>query len=1400
MAHKYNRQNSSELDDEVEEISLVGEFRPIKSDASIPSLSPTAIPTVVSIHEKRERGDSEALKIQRAATSPRLTLVNPNELDEGPPSPNPGGKFGSDTLGTNSGSPIGTGKGGVGRSSFISSFFSQSVKGKLSTIPSLFTNSTPSMASPSRSAKISPPAESDDHDNEAVIDAALGVSSDGAGSPNARQDNSNSSATPTTRGSFLFGGDKWYSPSPSMKGGVIGNASGKDGFMNMNNIYKRYLFSLSSPELDDYSNYVNRLLQFKTSELRQEYTRYSNDKKSFFLIFAINFFVSVMALISVYAWYLNSKRKRGVDSTGNSSPSYNEETYQQYEIMSHVSTVIGLITPFAGWYLFYQQIKDSTSAMSKRRKAETEKKEKEKKEKIDNKDDNHSISINGNSGSSNGTPFKPSTLTATTKIEEEKSSSMDMSPLDEESKGELGKGPRRKLFTTGGMLRNKPNCNTNKHHVSSIYRKLWRVICRPCVNLLCFPISFVSKYTCVPMDAFLKRHLHIVQYVFLVSCIVSFSLRAVQKTLTGQCVNGTVHATLMDTWLCNPYADRGGIPFETVAVLIVAPIIFAQSMREIRLEILSVCWLISSLALAYSSYLIGNSRMYIIAIVSITFTFFSSIDVSHQNIIMFLAHRRLCEALKANEDMAEEAYVYEMRHMIANVAHDLKTVSYSLYLVECHIFLLLFLFIQPLSSFMTGIDIITQVSSDILTAANSSMVVPQQQEVTMNGEILVDHLSTISYCVNNIRNTNAFMLMTINRCIDYTKASKGMKLVPKYETVDLHETLHLPLNCMRNIQQKVSIVLHPLDQAICSHIITDKQWLQENVLCLLSNAVKYSSSGEVSITVSLYSRVEIEGEVFGGGSTGYSRAADDSTMEESMGAGNGAVNNVNINSVGMSGAVGNESSPEADPIMTRNESHRHMSVKEQGKQSSIARTLVAQSSGIRVHPMDEDDAVHSKILSTKAVPNKSNGVDSMSIGMSGTTTAPSSVARGSSSSKVTSSSVTVAQAANQGRGIRNQLARSNLSFLAGGNGGGGGTASRKKISLSEYLFFEIEDHGIGVTKEKMETLFNPFKQAQRLAGGTGLGLYSLAKRIEALNGKYGVRKRRDGKQGSLFWFSIPYRPDDLVAEQAYKALLVGGNAGSRFGSGANLSLAPPMTVPMMTTSMKVGMNTQIHKPQPVAIQPSKMQSKSSLSEDGTMSVEEFNPDSVITGTEDAVGILPPPSTLASPTTARSSCKTIIKTNSTTNTNNINNNNSKSMRILIVEDSHTIAKMTSMMLKRHGHQVTIAEHGEIALQVIKERWKELKAQTDTTSTAYDVILMDLQMPVMDGLEATRRLRELEKSRGRTHQLVVGVSANSDHETTFEAFESGIDDFIAKPFDIETFYKTVSRLAVVQAQPN
>ena len=79
-----------------------------------------------------------------------------------------------------------------------------------------------------------------------------------------------------------------------------------------------------------------------------------------------------------------------------------------------------------------------------------------------------------------------------------------------------------------------------------------------------------------------------------------------------------------------------------------------------------------------------------------------------------------------------------------------------------------------------------------------------------------------------------------------------------------------------------------------------------------------------------------------------------------------------------------------------------------------------------------------------------------------------------------------------------------------------------------YLLIEVEDTGIGISEEKLKTLFAPFQQAQRFAGGTGLGLFSLARRVEAQHGACGVRNREDGVGGCVFWFKLPYVPDPTM--------------------------------------------------------------------------------------------------------------------------------------------------------------------------------------------------------------------------------------------------------------------------------
>jgi CheY-like chemotaxis protein len=130
-------------------------------------------------------------------------------------------------------------------------------------------------------------------------------------------------------------------------------------------------------------------------------------------------------------------------------------------------------------------------------------------------------------------------------------------------------------------------------------------------------------------------------------------------------------------------------------------------------------------------------------------------------------------------------------------------------------------------------------------------------------------------------------------------------------------------------------------------------------------------------------------------------------------------------------------------------------------------------------------------------------------------------------------------------------------------------------------------------------------------------------------------------------------------------------------------------------------------------------------------------------------------------------------------------------------------MTTMLLTKKGHVVARAVNGAEAVIMIKSAADDREKEGSTAVPLYDVVLMDLQMPVMDGIEAIRRVRNDERGLvdlecgGKHRQLIIALSANSDSETMQEALDAGADHFISKPFAYETFYDFMSKqLKVVE----
>jgi CheY-like chemotaxis protein len=239
----------------------------------------------------------------------------------------------------------------------------------------------------------------------------------------------------------------------------------------------------------------------------------------------------------------------------------------------------------------------------------------------------------------------------------------------------------------------------------------------------------------------------------------------------------------------------------------------------------------------------------------------------------------------------------------------------------------------------------------------------------------------------------------------------------------------------------------------------------------------------------------------------------------------------------------------------------------------------------------------------------------------------------------------------------------------------------------------VEDTGIGVSEDAVGGLFQPHSNSKRLTGGTGLGLFSLAKHSEVLKGACGMYTRSDGLSGCGFWFTFPYRPDIGAWSNCDGSLL--WKSSTR--RAANSSMRVPRHSDNSTNDLSM-----------------------------------------------------------------SHCSIINELSSA------NSVEEKKKIVLVVDDSSMVLKTTSRMLRKEGYIVETAQNGEEALELMK-------------TNSYYFVLSDIQMPVMDGLDMTLNIREIERrnSLDRVPHYIIGMSANSDAETRKHALTSGMDVFIPKP---------------------
>ncbi|MGE8115304.1 transporter substrate-binding domain-containing protein [Pseudomonas sp. NPDC086566] len=127
-----------------------------------------------------------------------------------------------------------------------------------------------------------------------------------------------------------------------------------------------------------------------------------------------------------------------------------------------------------------------------------------------------------------------------------------------------------------------------------------------------------------------------------------------------------------------------------------------------------------------------------------------------------------------------------------------------------------------------------------------------------------------------------------------------------------------------------------------------------------------------------------------------------------------------------------------------------------------------------------------------------------------------------------------------------------------------------------------------------------------------------------------------------------------------------------------------------------------------------------------------------------------------------------------------------LKVLVVDDYPANLLLLEKQLNNLGHQVTLAEHGEAALAL----WQ---------AHTFDLVITDCSMPVMDGHELARRIRQLEQQRGQPACSILGVTANAQAEERQRCRESGMDDCLFKPIGLRTLKAYLPHVRVTAPHP-
>jgi PAS domain S-box-containing protein len=368
-------------------------------------------------------------------------------------------------------------------------------------------------------------------------------------------------------------------------------------------------------------------------------------------------------------------------------------------------------------------------------------------------------------------------------------------------------------------------------------------------------------------------------------------------------------------------------------------------------------------------------------------------------------------------------------------------------------------------------------------------------------------------------------------------------------------------------------------------------------------------------------------------------------------------------------------------------------------------------------------------------------------------------------------------------------------------------------STAVRVLFSVADSGIGISKDRQEAIFHSFTQADmsttRKYGGSGLGLSICKELVRMMDGRMSVVS--EVGQGARFDFEIPFKLTGSAGADvvSFNVELAGLRVLIVDDNQTNCDLYQQMCagwgysseVAKDGVSALVAMENAIRdgKPYRLILLDQQMPGLTGLD---LASLVHSRPDlretqiillsSSLNRQESErakeIGVA---RALAKPVKRATLQEVILETFGVggasgkvlVSPSNTGSNRAAPLHVLLVEDNPINQDLACRRLKKLGHRVSLAENG---LQAVEQVQKNL----------FDCILMDIQMPIMDGFEATRRIRSMEAESGCARQYIIAMTAHAMQGDRERCLDSGMDNYIPKPFRAEILKAILKEVVTVR----